>query len=136
MNQVYKTIKLEVSERSLKQCACIVISEPAVSGVFISYWLLITELHSVNETGPYIVELVHDLGLELRCGAVCTKIRRIRVGHFDTTHAIVSGQWNCDGICDNIDVCEEPVLMSVADRLEQISVLNESKSRLIPSSEV
>ncbi|XP_067948891.1 pseudouridylate synthase TRUB2, mitochondrial-like [Watersipora subatra] len=93
---------------------------------------LLIEIHTVNETGPYIVKLIHDIGQELRCGAVCTAIRRIRVGHFDTTHSLVNSQWNSHEIITNIETCREPLALTMTDRLEQLAALE--ASQLISSS--
>ena len=33
---------------------------------------------------------------------MCTGIRRLRYGHFDTSHALLRQQWNLEDIIDNL----------------------------------
>lgn len=47
------------------------------------------EIHAINETCVYLMKIIHELGLELRTNAVCTKLRRIRFGQFTLEHALL-----------------------------------------------
>lgn len=87
----------------------------------------------VNERGSHLLELVHKMGIDLRCGAVCTKIRRIRFGHFDLSHCLVRQQWNYSNILRNFEQCESAVTVSIGDRMEQLSQTEKYESRLISS---
>ncbi|GFS24219.1 tRNA pseudouridine synthase B [Elysia marginata] len=60
------------------------------------------EIHSINETCRYFGQLIHDLAVKLKSTAVCTGIRRLRYGHFDTERALLRQQWHLDDIVDNI----------------------------------
>lgn len=74
------------------------------------------EIHVTNENGPALLNLLHDVGIELRCGATCTKLRRIRYGHFDTTHTLVRQQFDTTNILKNIANCALNVHKSILDR--------------------
>lgn len=60
------------------------------------------EIHSINETCSYLRQLIHDLAIKLKSTAVCTGIRRLRYGHFDTERALLRQHWHLDQIVDNI----------------------------------
>lgn len=60
------------------------------------------EIHSINEQCDEFARLIHDIGLQLKSTAVCTGIRRLRYGHFDTSHALLRQQWNLEDIVDNL----------------------------------
>ncbi|KAK3763718.1 hypothetical protein RRG08_021390 [Elysia crispata] len=60
------------------------------------------EIHSINETCQYLRQLIHDLAIKLKSTAVCTGIRRLRYGHFDTERALLRQHWHLDHIVDNI----------------------------------
>ena len=96
--------------------------------------LHITEIHIVNETGSHLLELVHKMGVDLRCGAACSKIRRIRYGHFDLSHCLVRQQWNYTNIISNFEKCMPALTDSMTDRMEQITLAEQLSSRVISSS--
>lgn len=79
------------------------------------------EIHVTNENGPALLNAIHNIGIELRCGATCYKLRRIRYGHFDTSHALVRQQWNSSCIIDNFSSCSAAVYRSTLDRMEQLT---------------
>ena len=60
------------------------------------------EIHSINEHCDYFTNMIHDIGLQLRSTAICTGIRRLRYGHFDTSHALLRQHWNLEDIIDNM----------------------------------
>ncbi|TRY55008.1 hypothetical protein DNTS_020749 [Danionella cerebrum] len=59
-------------------------------------------LECVNETQKYMCKLVHEIGLELRSSAVCTKVRRTRDGPFRVEDALTHNHWNADNILQAI----------------------------------
>ncbi|XP_064649457.1 pseudouridylate synthase TRUB2, mitochondrial-like isoform X2 [Lineus longissimus] len=63
------------------------------------------EIHSIGERCKYFMEVVHEIGLMLKSSAVCTKLQRIRIGHFTLEHALLQRHWNCEGIISNIAFC-------------------------------
>lgn len=50
------------------------------------------ELHSINETCQYLLNLIHNLGLQLKTNAVSTQIRRIRHGIYSVSDALLPTQ--------------------------------------------
>ena len=72
---------------------------------FSKYKSIVTEVHAINEHSDYLVELVHELGLELKASAVSKLVRRIRYGHFTLTHALLRKHWTLQAILENIDFC-------------------------------
>ncbi|XP_022531446.2 mitochondrial mRNA pseudouridine synthase TRUB2 [Astyanax mexicanus] len=56
------------------------------------------EVQCVNETQWYLRKMLHELGLELRTTAVCTKVRRTRDGPFNMEDALLHNRWTADDI--------------------------------------
>ncbi|KAL7891489.1 hypothetical protein AOLI_G00009650 [Acnodon oligacanthus] len=56
------------------------------------------EVQCVNETQWYLRKLLHEVGLELRTTAVCTKVRRTRDGPFKMEDALTHNHWTADDI--------------------------------------
>lgn len=52
----------------------------------------------MNETQSYLRKVMHEVGLELRTNAVCTKVRRIRDGPFKLEDALTHHHWTADDI--------------------------------------
>lgn len=52
----------------------------------------------MNETQQFLRKLVHEVGLELRTNAVCTKVRRTRDGPFKMEDALTHHDWTADNI--------------------------------------
>lgn len=52
----------------------------------------------MNETQRFLRKLVHEVGLELRTNAVCTKVRRTRDGPFKMEDALTHHHWTADDI--------------------------------------
>lgn len=57
------------------------------------------ELRIVCSKGTYIRSLAHDLGIELKCGAHLTNLRRIRSGHFHLRDSL--GETELNSPCFN-----------------------------------
>ncbi|ESN95538.1 hypothetical protein HELRODRAFT_114688 [Helobdella robusta] len=51
--------------------------------------LFTLEIHSINETCDYLSDLVHNIGIELRTNAACSKLRRIRHGRFHLRNTLL-----------------------------------------------
>ncbi|CAG5127689.1 unnamed protein product [Candidula unifasciata] len=84
------------------------------------------EIHCINETCQYLRCLVHELALKLKTTAVCSGIRRLRYGFFDTQRALISRQWHLDHIVDNIDSNMDlltPDRMFVGTQAEKVELL-------------
>ncbi|XP_066521860.1 mitochondrial mRNA pseudouridine synthase TRUB2 isoform X2 [Hoplias malabaricus] len=60
------------------------------------------EVQCVNETQSYLRKLLHEVGLELRTTAVCTKVRRTRDGPFKIEDALIHKHWTADDIMSSI----------------------------------
>ncbi|XP_072539200.1 pseudouridylate synthase TRUB2, mitochondrial [Salminus brasiliensis] len=56
------------------------------------------EVQCVNETQLYLRKLLHEVGLELRTTAVCTKVRRTRDGPFKMEDALIRHNWTAEDI--------------------------------------
>ncbi|XP_063789304.1 pseudouridylate synthase TRUB2, mitochondrial isoform X2 [Pseudophryne corroboree] len=65
------------------------------------------EIQCMHETQKYLRKLVHEIGLELRSSAVCTKVRRTREGPFTLDCALTNSHWNLDSISRAIEECRE-----------------------------
>lgn len=52
----------------------------------------------MNETQRFLRKLVHEVGLELRTNAVCTKVRRTRDGPFKMEDALTHHHWTAEDI--------------------------------------
>ncbi|GAA6090172.1 mitochondrial mRNA pseudouridine synthase TRUB2 [Tachysurus ichikawai] len=60
--------------------------------------LFTLEVQCVNESQRFLRKLVHEVGLELRTNAVCTKVRRTRDGPFKIEDALSHHHWTADDI--------------------------------------
>uniref|UniRef100_A0A182SX58 Pseudouridine synthase II N-terminal domain-containing protein n=1 Tax=Anopheles maculatus TaxID=74869 RepID=A0A182SX58_9DIPT len=56
------------------------------------------EIHAINETEPYLGELIHEIGINLKSCAHCTSVRCIRHGHFQLEHSLLKKDWNLQNI--------------------------------------
>uniref|UniRef100_A0A8D0HD52 TruB pseudouridine synthase family member 2 n=1 Tax=Sphenodon punctatus TaxID=8508 RepID=A0A8D0HD52_SPHPU len=61
------------------------------------------EIQCMNENQQYLRRLVHEIGLELKSSAVCTRIRRTRDGVFTVEDALLRTQWNLQNVQNAID---------------------------------
>ncbi|NP_001002200.2 pseudouridylate synthase TRUB2, mitochondrial [Danio rerio] len=61
------------------------------------------EVRCVNETQKYLRKLIHEVGLELRASAVCTKVRRTRDGPFKVENALTRQHWTADSVLQAIN---------------------------------
>ncbi|ESO83872.1 hypothetical protein LOTGIDRAFT_222302 [Lottia gigantea] len=80
------------------------------------------EIHSINERKEYFMNLIHELGLQLKSTAVCTQVRRVRFGHFTLDHALVQDQWNLYEIINNFDKCHpelHPDKLLIGSKIDQ-----------------
>ncbi|XP_077128479.1 pseudouridylate synthase TRUB2, mitochondrial isoform X2 [Ranitomeya variabilis] len=64
------------------------------------------EIQCMHETQQYLRKLIHEIGLELRSSAVCTKVRRTRDGPFTLDCALTHGHWDLDSISHAINECK------------------------------
>ncbi|VVC35893.1 Pseudouridine synthase, catalytic domain,Pseudouridine synthase II, N-terminal [Cinara cedri] len=82
--------------------------EPLIYGIkCISLELphFIVEVNIINEYENYLLSLVHEIGLKLRCSAACTAIRCIRYSSFTIDQALLMKHWNLQFVLDNIREC-------------------------------
>lgn len=63
------------------------------------------EIHTINENAAFFKNLIHEIGLSVRSTAVCSKILRIRYGHFTLQHALLRKHWTLEHILENIKFC-------------------------------
>ncbi|XP_056391982.1 pseudouridylate synthase TRUB2, mitochondrial [Hyla sarda] len=63
------------------------------------------EIQCMHETQQYLRKLIHEIGLELRSSAVCTKVRRTRDGPFTLDCALTHGHWDLNSITNAIKEC-------------------------------
>ncbi|XP_075685715.1 pseudouridylate synthase TRUB2, mitochondrial [Rhinoderma darwinii] len=63
------------------------------------------EIQCMHETQQYLRKLIHEIGLELRSSAVCTKVRRTRDGPFTLDCALTHGHWDLNSIFNSIKEC-------------------------------
>lgn len=61
----------------------------------------------MNEDYESLVSLVHNAGVQLRCLAMCTQVRRVRYGYFTLDHALVKHEWTAQNIIENIAKCKK-----------------------------
>lgn len=67
----------------------------------------VLEIHSANENCIYLRRIVHLLAAEMKTGAVCTQVRRIRYGRFTLAHALLQKHWKSEHILDSIENCRD-----------------------------
>lgn len=77
------------------------------------------EIQCMHETQQYIRKLIHEIGLELRSSAVCTKVRRTRDGPFTLDCALTHGHWNLNSIINAIKECR-PIATEVCKDNESL----------------
>lgn len=71
------------------------------------------EIHTLNEQCTFFYQLIHNMALKLRTTAVCSQLRRIRHGHFELPHTLISKHWEPPHILENIALCK-PLLYNKA----------------------
>ncbi|XP_044159725.1 mitochondrial mRNA pseudouridine synthase TRUB2 [Bufo gargarizans] len=63
------------------------------------------EIQCMHETQQYLRKLIHEIGLELRSSAACTKVRRTRDGPFTLDCALTHRHWDLNSITNAIEEC-------------------------------
>ncbi|XP_071977573.1 pseudouridylate synthase TRUB2, mitochondrial isoform X1 [Engystomops pustulosus] len=76
------------------------------------------EIRCMHETQQYLRKLIHEIGLELRSSAVCTKVRRIRDGPFTLDCALTHGHWDLQSVTNAIKDCKPIATEIFKDDLE------------------
>ncbi|XP_018413762.1 PREDICTED: probable tRNA pseudouridine synthase 2 [Nanorana parkeri] len=56
------------------------------------------EIRCMHETQKYLRKVIHEIGLELRSTAICTKVRRTRDGPFTLDCALTRAHWDLDSV--------------------------------------
>lgn len=74
---------------------------------FIKMNFIVTEIVCINENENYIVELVDQIGGELKSAATCTKMQLFQYGLFDVNLALLSKHWRLEHILNNIESCRQ-----------------------------
>ncbi|XP_001850528.2 mitochondrial mRNA pseudouridine synthase Trub2 [Culex quinquefasciatus] len=72
-------------------------SQPMIYGIRLAEFrrpFFTIEIHAINETEPYLGQLVHEIGLGLKSVAHCVAIRCIRHGHFELDKSLLRHDWN------------------------------------------
>ncbi|XP_072274599.1 pseudouridylate synthase TRUB2, mitochondrial [Pyxicephalus adspersus] len=64
------------------------------------------EIRCMHETQKYLRKLIHEIGLELKSTAVCTKVRRTRDGPFTLDCALTRSHWDLDSVAKAIKECQ------------------------------
>ncbi|KAM5153300.1 pseudouridylate synthase TRUB2, mitochondrial [Mantella aurantiaca] len=67
------------------------------------------EIRCMHETQQYLRKVIHEIGLELRSTAVCTKVRRTRDGPFTLDAALTRAHWDLDSVCNAVQECQPKV---------------------------
>ncbi|XP_068103075.1 pseudouridylate synthase TRUB2, mitochondrial [Hyperolius riggenbachi] len=67
------------------------------------------EIQCMHETQQHLRKTIHEIGLELRSTAVCTKVRRTRDGPFTLDSALTHVHWDVDSLCRAIKECKASV---------------------------
>lgn len=65
------------------------------------------EIHCINETEDYLGLLVHEIALDLKSVAHCTKIRCIRYGHFTLEDSVLRHNWNLQSLLNSMSFCNK-----------------------------
>lgn len=66
----------------------------------------VLEIECINEEELYLLKLVHELGLDLKSTAMCTRIRQVRFGHFTLDMALLRKHWTLEHILNGINHCK------------------------------
>lgn len=83
------------------------------------------ELHCINETGEFLAELVHDIGIDMRSNAACVQLRRTQLGPFLLPHALLRKHWTLEHVLNNVGLCKS--ILS-----QESSVEGKSVKRIAP----
>ncbi|XP_078282350.1 uncharacterized protein LOC144608452 [Rhinoraja longicauda] len=76
-------------------------SPPIITGIRCSEFSLpnfTLEVQCVHETQQYLRKIIHEIGLELKSSAVCTRVRRTRDGVFTLDDALIRTDWKLQQI--------------------------------------
>ncbi|KAM8934340.1 pseudouridylate synthase TRUB2, mitochondrial [Pelodytes ibericus] len=83
------------------------------------------EIQCMHETQQYLRKMVHEIGLELRSSAVCTKVRRTRDGSFTLDGALLRTHWDLHSISravkESRGIVEELINTSISNQERQNS---------------
>ncbi|XP_050705697.1 pseudouridylate synthase TRUB2, mitochondrial-like [Eriocheir sinensis] len=84
------------------------------------------EVSCINETGDYLKELIHSLGLMMKTNAVCTQIRCVRYGPWTLGHALLRKHWTLEHIVNNIGQ-SRPLLNNITPATPSLVPLEETE---------
>ena len=59
------------------------------------------EIHAINESTLFIRNLIHDIGVRLKCYAVCVQIRRTKYGFADVDSSLAFNEFEFKKLCDS-----------------------------------
>lgn len=76
-----------------------------------------TEVQCVHETQQQLRKLVHEIGLELKTTAVCSRVRRTRDGLFTLDDALLRTQWDLQNIQEAIQAAAPRVVAELEKNL-------------------
>uniref|UniRef100_H0VNY6 TruB pseudouridine synthase family member 2 n=1 Tax=Cavia porcellus TaxID=10141 RepID=H0VNY6_CAVPO len=75
------------------------------------------EVQCVHETQQQLRKLVHEIGLELKTTAVCSRVRRTRDGLFTLDDALLRTQWDLQNIQEAIQAAAPRVVAELEKNL-------------------
>jgi tRNA U55 pseudouridine synthase TruB len=59
------------------------------------------EFHSINESTTFIHNLIHDIGIRLKCYAVCVQIRRTKYGFINNEACLAYNELEFKNLYEN-----------------------------------
>lgn len=65
------------------------------------------ELHAINESEEYILQLIQEIGVQLHSVAHCTGIRCVRYGQFNVDDSLLRKHWTLQGVLTNMTECRK-----------------------------
>ncbi len=95
---------------------------------------LVLEVHCVNETAEYLLQLVDSLGTRLKSSASCSSIRRLRHGHFVVgRESLLVKEWTLARVQENLEQCGQ-ILPPSSLRFNQLN-FESREPKAIPAFE-
>ncbi|KAM4661989.1 pseudouridylate synthase TRUB2, mitochondrial isoform 1-T2 [Discoglossus pictus] len=85
------------------------------------------EIQCMHETQQYLRKLIHEIGLELRCSATCSQVRRTRDGTFTADCSLTHKHWDLTNIRRAIKECQERAVEMIRGKTPESEEMTESE---------
>lgn len=135
--QMFRTVGVDLRSEEAYQLASKGLIRPAGGKTHpIIYSLKLTqflppdftiEMQCINDFEYYLLQMIHEIGQQVKSSAMCTGMRLVRYGPFTVDDALLFKHWTVENIINNIKMCETKL---------KPHVINPSSANLVDATKI